>query len=245
MLSGPTVAGFLLEKTGYWPTWSSVLGVLALDIFMRLVMIECPKEVDSKFDSAIDEASDSSTSSTLQDEESALLSGDTATSYASLGTKSPSPNNSAFFFYKVILSQPRVIVALTTYLLHSSLIASLDATVPIHVKRAFGWGSFPAGLLFLGLQLPSIFLSPLCGWLRDKIGTRYPTTAGLLLMSPLLWLLGAASEHIFPWGRSIDLSRGIYVLAMIGIGCAGNLLKSVGPVELNCKYFIFHGRSSI
>ena len=37
------VAGFLLQLTGYWPTWSVVLVILALDITMRPVMIENSK----------------------------------------------------------------------------------------------------------------------------------------------------------------------------------------------------------
>ena len=42
-LTGPAVAGFLLQLTGYWPTWSVVLVILALDITMRPVMIENSK----------------------------------------------------------------------------------------------------------------------------------------------------------------------------------------------------------
>ncbi|KAL4974613.1 major facilitator superfamily domain-containing protein [Aspergillus desertorum] len=34
----------------------------------------------------------------------------------------------------------------------------------------------PVGLTFFGLQVPSIALGPGIGWLRDRIGLRYPTT---------------------------------------------------------------------
>ena len=46
LLTGPAVAGVLLDKAGYWPTWSAALVVIALDIVMRLVMIEKPRKGD-------------------------------------------------------------------------------------------------------------------------------------------------------------------------------------------------------
>ena len=43
IISGPMVAGGLLQLFGYWQAWSARAAVLVLDILARLVMIEVPQ----------------------------------------------------------------------------------------------------------------------------------------------------------------------------------------------------------
>ncbi|PLB46584.1 MFS general substrate transporter [Aspergillus steynii IBT 23096] len=223
-LSGPAIAGLLLQVAGYWITWSVVLAVLIIDIIMRVIMIEKPKMSKVRFDGDGDiqhRASDNNQGPEYTSEQSPLLRRNTDISAAS--------------FYRIILGQPRVIVGLLSYMLHSSLIASYNTTLPIHVKQAFGWGSLPAGLCFLALQAPAIIFSPLFGWLRDKIGTRTPTALGFILLAPLLWLLGAAHKwDYYRWIGSEKNAKTIYIVAIVCIGCFQNLLTSVGTIEITC-----------
>ena len=229
-LSGPAVAGFLLQLTGYWPTWTVVLVILMLDIMMRLVMIENPKKENSKPTGNHNKPSDNTEAS----EESALLAGSSAApGYNSTTNGADTAQKgdiSITSFYRIILSQPRVLVGLSCYMLHSSILASYNTTIPTHVRNTFGWGSLPTGMLFMGLQIPSIILSPISGWARDKVGTRLPTGTGFLLLAPLLWLLGAAH-----WVGSKDTAKIVYIITIISIGCVSNLLTSVGTIEITCK----------
>jgi MFS family permease len=241
-LSGPAMAGVLLELTGYWITWGTVFLVILSNLIMRLAMIEKPQRRPRCVDVGPRERG-VSTSQTpgpptvpeVVDSNSTLLSGTSPQSYGSTGGKDRNLNRKSITtasFYKVIMSQPRVIIGLGSYMAHGSLISSYSTTIPTHVKRAFGWGSLSTGLLFATLQVPNLVLSPIYGWIRDRVGTRLPVTLGFQLLALLLWLLGAADQGQYPWAVSEDNAKTTYAIAVIGIGCFQPLLSGVGTIEI-------------
>jgi hypothetical protein len=71
-------------------------------------------------------------------------------------------------FYILLCKQRRIVASLLTMLTYSIIVASFDATLPLHVQEAFGWRSFSSGAMFLALQAPGIVFGPLAGWLRDR-----------------------------------------------------------------------------
>lgn len=249
-LSGPAVAGSLLELVGYWVTWSIVLILLLLDIVMRLVMIENPRKRSDNGNTDNDARGADGTQDPSNAPCSRLGQIDTTTEDSALLATTPAQlcrstrlseeirkaqNVSAMSFYRIVLAQPRVVVALLSYLTHSSLVASYNTTLPTHVRQIFGWGSLYTGLLFVGLQAPAIVFSPICGWLRDRVGTRVPTSVGFILLAPLLWFLGVTDHVHCHLVSSEDQASLIYVMSVIAIGCVQNLLTSVGTIEITCK----------
>ncbi|KAK6523517.1 hypothetical protein TWF281_001498 [Arthrobotrys megalospora] len=235
-LSGPAAAGLLLEVTGYWITWASALSVIVLDIAMRLLMLEQRSQTTTANSNtpATGSRRPAATSSTGLNEDSALIPDATMPSYDSVqgDPNSKKAEISTSSFYKILFSKSRVLAAISCSVVYSSMLASYATTIPTHVKFAFGWGSLPTGLLFLGLQGPTIIFSPICGWLRDKIGTKLPATIGFMSLAPLLWLLGAADQKQFPWAKDEDSAKATYITAVIGIGCVTNLMSSIGIIEL-------------
>ncbi|TWU78565.1 hypothetical protein ED733_003508 [Metarhizium rileyi] len=207
--------------------WGSVFVVMAVNIAMRLVMLECPRETIS------DE--ESSKAAARQPEEDSPLIPDTdgqgGSALGEATTREPIVT-SATAFYSVILTQKRVIVSILCSIIHSVVLASYGTTLPTHVKFAFGWDSLPTGLLFAVLQVPIILASPLYGSLRDRFGTRKPTSAGFASLAPLLWLLGAADQTQFPWAASENSAKFTYVAAFVGIGCVTNLTSTVSAFEI-------------
>ncbi|KAF3195330.1 hypothetical protein TWF225_003731 [Orbilia oligospora] len=227
-LSGPAVAGLLLELTGYWITWGSALLLLVIDIVMRLLMIE-QRKVKTNPSSPQEPAPEET------NENSALIPGASTQSYDSVKDNEPQAAQSkisTLSFYKIIFSQKRVLTALLCSITYSAMLASFSTTIPTHVKFAFGWGSLPTGLLFVGLEGPTIIAGPLCGWFRDKVGTKAPATIGYLSLAPLLWLLGAADQQQFPWAKDEQSAQATYIATVITIGFITNLLSSVGTLEL-------------
>ncbi|KAF3136172.1 hypothetical protein TWF703_005817 [Orbilia oligospora] len=227
-LSGPAVAGLLLELTGYWITWGSALLLLVVDIVMRLLMIE-QRKVKTNLSSPQEPAPEET------NENSALIPGASTQSYDSVKDNEPPAAQSkisTLSFYKIIFSQRRVLTALLCSTTYSAMLASFSTTIPTHVKFAFGWGSLPTGLLFVGLEGPTIIAGPLCGWFRDKVGTKAPATIGYLSLAPLLWLLGAADQQQFPWAKDEQSAQATYIATVITIGFITNLLSSVGTLEL-------------
>lgn len=87
-----------------------------------------------------------------------------------------------------LLSSRRLDAALFGCFVQASLLTSFDSTLPIYVSQLFNYTSIGAGLVFLPLTIPS-FLGPIFGWFSDKYGTRYISTLGFLLAVPPLILL--------------------------------------------------------
>ncbi|KAK2879992.1 hypothetical protein FQN49_000685 [Arthroderma sp. PD_2] len=233
--SGPAIAGFMLEYVGYWATWLTVLVVLALDIVLRLVMIEPPKKKGKHAKAGDEESRVANTQSEGETETSALLAGTPARSYTTatdIYSDITTSSKSILAFYRIILSQPMVIIGLVSYMTRSSLMASFNTTLPTHVRDVFGWGSFPAGMMFVGLQAPAIILNPLCEWIRGKTGNKLLTGLGFILLGPLLWLLGVVDQEQFPWSGDENMTKVVYVIVIICIGCVQNLPANVGATEI-------------
>ncbi|KAF7590783.1 hypothetical protein BBP40_002399 [Aspergillus hancockii] len=231
MISGPFVAGALLELVGYWGTWSVPLVVLLLDIVARWLMIE---KRDVSANKASHSPSDTAAATAPEDtERSALLpasSPDSSTELTASNTemhelKSPST------FYRTMLSDTRVIASIANSLTFSIVIAAFDATLPLHVRDVFHWNTLSVGLSFLAIQVPTICLSPVIGWLRDRVGIRYSNSLGWVLMSPLLWLLGVPGQSRFSWASAETNGQAIFITALFGIGIIMTLVRGAGTIQ--------------
>lgn len=83
-----------------------------------------------------------------------------------------------------------------------------------------------------------MILSPVFGWLKDRVGSRYPTTIGFLSVVPFLWLLGVPGDERFGWANVGDRGERIYAGCMVMIGCLLCLLNGVGTMEVTCEFLI-------
>ncbi|KAF3481805.1 uncharacterized protein GIQ15_04564 [Arthroderma uncinatum] len=239
VIGGPAIAGSLLQLSGYWPTWSVPLGVIFCDIVARLVMIEgrdryikCP----DSFDSASPSPVSTETTTTIRDDEEASLLASAGKNYQSVKNNEPVKGAKESIaprgFYYTTLQDTRVLAGLASVVLMSSIVCGFDATLPLHLRHVFNWGSLPVGMTFLALQVPSIFLSPIVGWLRDRVGLRYPTAAGWALLVPLLWLMGVPGDSRFPWASPETNGKAIFISCIVGIGTATTLARGAGTVQL-------------
>ncbi|KAI9925444.1 hypothetical protein MW887_005825 [Aspergillus wentii] len=205
--AGPMVSGILFQVGGYWLAWSSAFLILLIDIVLRLLMLERPREKNES-----GQNSDS--------EEDPLL---PQTGLAEEKT--------GWSFYACLFSQRRFLGGALCYVMFAILVSSFDATLPLHVRDAFNWGSMPAGLMFVALQAPGMVLAPFIGWLKDRVGTRDPTTLGFATLAPLVWLGGIPGDDRFPWANEGDRGRVIYAIAMTGIGIMMVFLNGAGTME--------------
>lgn len=228
VVAGPAIAGTILELAGYWPAWSVPLGLLVLDIIMRSIMIEGPDPSSSYHSSSAINSTDTAVSN---GEASALLADNQPSNFGSI-VETCHENHRKRSFYQIMLSDARVIVGLFNTILSSSLLASFDATLTLHTRDAFGWGSLAAGMMFLSLQLPFIFLGSLAGWLRDRVGLRYPTAIGWALLAPVMWLIGVPGADIFPAGSLLN-GEGTFIFAVIAFGVVVPFVRGAGYLQLS------------
>ncbi|KAJ5560333.1 Tetracycline resistance protein TetA/multidrug resistance protein MdtG [Penicillium frequentans] len=212
IMSGPIVSGLLLETAGYWATWSIPVVILTIDIIARLLMIE--KFDDPKPNCASERTDASETTGLLTSPE------DQQGTPTTLG------------FWRTMLSNGRVFTALLVSLSIVSLSTGFDTTLPLHVDEAFGWGTGTTGFLFFCLSVPAILISPLAGWLRDRIGIRAPTTVGFVIQAILMAILGIAGNSHFSWASAEAAGPAIYMTSIVAIGIVQPFVLGVANIEL-------------
>ncbi|PVH81343.1 MFS general substrate transporter [Cadophora sp. DSE1049] len=230
MITGPTISGVLLKLVGYWLTWIVPIVVLFIDVVARLLMIEPSAEKDV---SAHDCPANTQEVSDI-DEESTTLLASRACSYQTIVPQvnpESSSEKHASNFYRTMLLDTGVLTGLASCVLYSTILTSFENTLPLHTRRVFGWDSLPTGIMFFCLQMPFIFLGPLCGWVRDRFGLRYPSVAGWAAMVPFLCLLGTPGNDSFPWAAAAGPA--ITISSLVTIGSFNTLVQGSGPMELS------------
>ncbi|KAJ5112755.1 hypothetical protein N7532_000800 [Penicillium argentinense] len=215
-VAGPTVAGALLEWMGYWPAWSVPIGIILINIAGRLITEEPQKPPPSppRTEEDVENA-----------ETSPLLSGSDSECSAETFSQDkdtclPAPSS----FYWVMLRDCRVLASISTTTVNSIIIAGFNATLPVHLRAIFNWGSFTVGMMFLLIRIPTIVFGPFMGMLRDHVGLRYPTALGWLLLTPLIFCLGIPSgpEHH---------GKEFFVTCIACIGLGSTLIQGAGVLH--------------
>ncbi|EME80841.1 uncharacterized protein MYCFIDRAFT_46557 [Pseudocercospora fijiensis CIRAD86] len=217
IITGPAVAGALLEWIGYWPAWTVPLTLLAIDFIARLAMADQPAaSKTAKANPASHEPSD----------DEPLLADSTNDNDESKGGASQG-------FYSIMFRQGKVYAAIFNVIAFSTILSGFDATLPVHLRDAFGWGPAPIGSIFLGLQIPAMCLAPFVGWLRDRIGLKWPTTIGWALTALLLWFAGVPGDADFLGYGSDARGQGAFVACIISIGIVWSFARGAGTFQLN------------
>lgn len=213
--AGPVMAGFLFGIGGYWTAWTGAIAFLVVDIIMRLLMIEKPK----KFQTQAGESAEGS-------ENDPLLNGNT-----DRGDATAVEEKGGWKFYTCLFRHRRFTAGIFCFYIFALFIASIEATIVVHVRYTFGWGEFPVGLLMACIQGPGMVLAPMVGWMKDRRGSRIPTTVGFFLLVPFLFFLGAPGDERFPWMNVGTHGKVIYTVCIFMAGCLMCLLNGVGTME--------------
>ncbi|OKL58641.1 hypothetical protein UA08_06326 [Talaromyces atroroseus] len=252
LLIGPMVSGWILPLFGYWPTWSTAILVLVIDMLMRLVIVEAPKETkdnseaDSRvlstdgrdYESSGDvEATGAETSPNSADETTPLLQSPSQDYHISETeshttdlehTQVESPPN----FYRIVLAHPRALTAMLCHMASALVVTSLDTTLPIHVIREFGWNTAQTSFMFFLVQIPQLILGSFTGWLKDIYGTKILTGLGYLVTGFLLWLLGTPGKDGLSFIGSGHKGQVIYSSTLLALGFARSLTIGTGVLEI-------------
>lgn len=233
VIAGPVISGTVLEVWGYWHAWSIPIGMLAVDFMARLALIEKKKSSSTRSDSPRSPSGINRKAARHINETTGLLSS-TNDSHTAENDKTNTSHDthSGQGFYQSMLTDIRVLTALLNNLVFSIMISGFDTTLPLHCRSEFGSGTFSVSMIFLALQSPALILNPVIGWLRDRVGVRYPTTAGWFLLAPLLWLLGNSQfKGVMPDTMAIP----IFVATILSIGIISVFIRGADTIQLICK----------
>ena len=210
ILIAPLLGGIVYARAGYFAVYYMAFGLIALDIVLRLSLVE--KKIAKQWEvphpgpapdgsataldslsapgSSLDKRSPQHTPSAHAD--SAPAQPSTAPFSSNLEDPSsaprPKPKRSSLPPVITLLGSRRLVAALWGCLVQASLLTAFDSVLPLRVQAIFHWSSTGAGLIFLALVLPS-FIAPFIGHLSDTSGPRWLASGGFILASPALVLL--------------------------------------------------------
>lgn len=194
ILVSPSLGGLIYGKLGSNAVFAAMGVVVALDIILRVVMVE--------------RKGGSRSTSPTGDEEGLPADRVNASEYdpllvdpAVLQTQPPGQNDVSKIKRKmptllILLAKPRILAIMYGVMLAQTVLTSFDGALSIFVQQTFGWGSTRAGLLFLTITIPTL-TAPLAGMLSDRFGPRWVAAAGFMLATVMLALLPLVSFNSF------------------------------------------------
>lgn len=90
----------------------------------------------------------------------------------------------------VLGKSKRAFTAFLNTFIYGIVITILEPTLPLRLQDVYGFGSLYVGIIFLAAAVPSLFSTPLAGWLGDRLGVEWITVLSLLLSVPF-WVVMA------------------------------------------------------
>ncbi|KAF4967799.1 hypothetical protein FSARC_4691 [Fusarium sarcochroum] len=192
ILVAPLLGGVVYGKGGYYSVFAMCFGLLAVDIALRLIIIEV-KDAKVWLDKA--------EPVTPADPEGVVAESKTENNEGIPGqvtdeqTKDVSdPSRSPIRTLVKLLRQPRFVAALWGTFVQALINTALESTLPLLTHEIFGWDSIGAGLIFLPVILPS-FLGPVVGMVGDRYGPKWLASFGFLFATPFVVCLRFVDEN--------------------------------------------------
>ena len=189
ILVAPLLGGVVYGKGGYYSVFAMCFGLLAVDIALRLVIIEV-KTAKILFDR---------TETAASADPEGIVGG---RNESRADKSEDSPVQTTEYQYKRspvktlvnLLKQPRFLAALWGTFVQALINTALESTLPLLTHEIFGWDSIGAGLIFLPLILPS-FLGPVVGMIGDRYGPKWLASFGFLFATPFVTCLMFVDEN--------------------------------------------------
>ncbi|KAF4997631.1 hypothetical protein FDECE_12024 [Fusarium decemcellulare] len=192
ILMSPLLGGVVYNRGGYYSVFAMCFGLLAVDIVLRLVIIEV-KEAKVWLDNP--EPVPSSHQEGVRTEEPKTEEGVGSAGQATTEpVKEEDASRTPIKTLLRLLRQPRFLAALWGTLVQATIMTALESTLPLLTHERFGWDSIGAGLIFLPAIIPS-FLGPLIGMIGDRYGPKWLATFGFLFATPFAVCLRFVSEN--------------------------------------------------
>lgn len=188
-VAGPLLGGVLYQHGGYYSVFGLAFGLIGIDIFLRVVLIEqkhaikwlapemrplSPVREKGKEGAAINASVPATDAESIDNQEKEKL------------KRSQHPLRQI----AALLGTPRLAIALWGYFIVSLVLTSFDSVLPIFVENTFGWQQTGQGLIFFAIMLPHL-VDPITGMIIDQYpkSPRYIVSSAFLCAVPVSVLL--------------------------------------------------------
>jgi predicted MFS family arabinose efflux permease len=160
-LVGPPLGGIIFARWGFDGILNVSLMVFAVDLVLRLLMVERPRGVR------------------INDRDAAVGYGTMDSSSRKSSFRNPLP-------ILTCLSDSQLVVALLLGFIQYVILGSYDSTLAMEASERFGLSPDAVGAIFLGLAIPVLVSAPLAGWAVDRYGPRRVAVTGYGCFIPAL-----------------------------------------------------------
>ncbi|KAJ5674412.1 uncharacterized protein N7477_004346 [Penicillium maclennaniae] len=195
-IAGPLLGGVLYENGGYYSVFGLAFGLIGIDIFLRLVLIE-KRHAAPWISPEMKPLASSEEKGKKKPSMGSITASPAIVNDATSDTSAEKPvAHSPLRQIASLLSSYRLIVSLWGYFVISLVLTSFDSVLPIFVEETFGWKQTGQGLIFIPLMVPHV-LDPITGFIIDRYRwtPRYLTAAGFLCVVPVATLLRLVKEN--------------------------------------------------
>lgn len=247
-MTGPLLGGVIYENGGYYAVFGLAFGIIGLDIFLRLVLIEKkdamkwlrPGKISTEpVDNATEkQPTDGRVSLPLPTDECDsnsrnehdVTSNTTPQEDTIRDANQQTPRKRRFGAVRTLLASDRMLVTLWAYFIVSVALTSLDSVLPLFVQDTFGWKQTAQGLIFIPVSVPHL-LDPLFGYINDKFprARRFVVGGAFLTAVPLFVLLRLVTTNSM--SQKVVLC---VLLALIGL-CLAFLIP---PLFVEASYVV-------
>ncbi|KAK9850236.1 hypothetical protein MYU51_012655 [Penicillium brevicompactum] len=185
MLIGPVLGGLLFDHFGSAGAFGLPIAMLVVDIILRVLIIE--KSKDSACNEVAESSRETETPASPQTDEQTPL----------VAARKPSSGPSLSFRDFI---DTRLMTTILVEITISTVYSVFETTLPLFTIETYQWSPTNAGLVFLGLTLPSFLSIPLAtftskhGWDRRKI-VAIELIVSSLPMAGLKWTEGPTLQH--------------------------------------------------
>lgn len=209
-IAAPVFGGVVYNKAGSGAVFGTAFGIMAIDVIMRLAIIE--KKVAARYDVKDSEGEDEEASET-----SPLLNNGNTEEEELQQWKIPKDQPSFIRKLPILycLGNKRLLVSQLVAFTQATLLAVFDSTIVLEAQDLFDFDSLKAGLIFIPLVLPNLVVGPLAGRGVDKYGGRIIATIGLAFSVLPLVLLRIPHE-----GGAAEIAKLCVFLGLVSIGLA-------------------------
>lgn len=203
ILVAPLAGGLLYDSLGYLSLFVVMVGLITVDISLRLIMMERKSTIKLSDPGAYSHFSEShrrNPKRRYKKPNLACLLIEHAEKSSRPDTESLEPldnlKGQSFLIHSVahtpplitLLKSPRILAALYGKWVEATIVIGFDSALPIFVNQTFGWDSRGAGFIFLTTALPSLS-APFVGMLSDRYGARWVSAIGFIICTPATTLL--------------------------------------------------------
>lgn len=214
ILVGPMLGGVVYASSGYYAVFYMAFALIALDIFLRFSFIE--KKVAARWltvggstrpdGRTVAGAEPTSRALHLQNDADEME----AQSQRNVESRRSPRRRIRLPPVVTLLGSRRLLAAFWGTLVVAALTTAFDSTLPLYVRKIFGWNSLGSGLLFLALLLPGI-IGPLIGMESFVFSRRCDANMALKVVCPINMVRDGLRRLVLsrqsPSGSSSALSR--------------------------------------